>query len=550
MKKLESPLISIAEKELEALLIRLESQSLQKEDYPILSKLILSFSYFQGRLHEKGVTVLKLRKLLFGNRSERLSSSQESSSKEENVGGSTEGSSLQDQIPHKKKRKGTKVSIEEYPVKKLIPVPHKTHKTGENCPENCGGTLYEYSKPQKILHFFANPIVETNRYELQRLRCNSCSQYYTASAPEELQQTSCSSRWPMEETTSTPSFCYDFTVRSILSLCRYGLGLPMYRMERFQKELGVPLSDSTQWKLCEGLANVVLPVYQELVKESSNATQVFQDDTGNRILKLLQENRQENYQGRKSIFTTGLIFKTQESFWIPLFVTSRKHAGENLKQILKNRSNPEAIQQICDALSSNYVKNTILQYCWSHARRKFFEIREFFEECEFVLKKIQILFDNDKKSKGMKAQERLVYHQKNSSELMDVIHNYCFDLIEEKKAEPNSSLGKACKYFLKHWEHLTTFLRVPGIAIENNLAERTLKIPIRHRRNSLFFKTTMGAFVGDILATIIQCCVMNGCSPYHYLNWIQENYHRVQHRPRSYLPWMMEKAKKEVSKVA
>src|SRR5436190_16436945 len=67
---------------------------------------------------------------------------------------------------------------------------------------------------------------------------------------------------------------------------------------------------------------------------------------------------------------------------------------------------------------------------------------------------------------------------------------------EETKVEPDSGLGQAISYLLKHWEKLTLFLRVAGAPIDNNLVERALKKAILHRKNSLFYKTRNGAQMG------------------------------------------------------
>ena len=64
--------------------------------------------------------------------------------------------------------------------------------------------------------------------------------------------------------------------------------------------------------------------------------------------------------------------------------------------------------------------------------------------------------------------------------------------------EPNSGLGRAISYLLKHWEKLTLFLRVAGAPLDNNICERALKKAILHRKNALFYKTCHGAHVGDI----------------------------------------------------
>jgi hypothetical protein len=78
--------------------------------------------------------------------------------------------------------------------------------------------------------------------------------------------------------------------------------------------------------------------------------------------------------------------------------------------------------------------------------------------------------------------------------------------MEEKKTEPNSSLGKAIQYMLNHWGPLTLFLKVKGAPLDNNVVERALKRVVLHRNNSLFFKTKNGVLVGDPFMGLIETC--------------------------------------------
>ncbi len=52
--------------------------------------------------------------------------------------------------------------------------------------------------------------------------------------------------------------------------------------------------------------------------------------------------------------------------------------------------------------------------------------------------------------------------------------------IDEHLVEPNSELGKAVTYMIKHWPELTQFLRVPGAPLENNACGRILKRCTQH----------------------------------------------------------------------
>ena len=82
--------------------------------------------------------------------------------------------------------------------------------------------------------------------------------------------------------------------------------------------------------------------------------------------------------------------------------------------------------------------------------------------------------------------------------------------LEERLVEPNSRLGGAFDYLLKRWKALTRFLHIPGAPLDNNTAERALKIILRYRKNSLFYKNEHGAYVGDVLTSLIETCRLNG----------------------------------------
>lgn len=178
--------------------------------------------------------------------------------------------------------------------------------------------------------------------------------------------------------------------------------------------------------------------------------------------------------GRKGIFTSGFA-SVSGSTKIALFVTGHNHAGENMADILAKRSEKLGPPiQMCDALSRNIPKDfkTILANCISHGRRRFVEINENFpKECGYVLKTLEKVYANDAytKENEMSPEERLKYHQDNSSTLMEDLKTWLKAQLEEKNIEPNSSLGQAISYILKHYKGMTLFLRVPKAPLDNNL---------------------------------------------------------------------------------
>jgi hypothetical protein len=76
---------------------------------------------------------------------------------------------------------------------------------------------------------------------------------------------------------------------------------------------------------------------------------------------------------------------------------------------------------------------------------------------------------------------------------MQQLHQWLEAQFALKQVEPNSGLGKAITYLLRHWKGLTAFLREAGAPLDNNVCERALKRAVLHRKNALFYRTLHGA---------------------------------------------------------
>ena len=90
---------------------------------------------------------------------------------------------------------------------------------------------------------------------------------------------------------------------------------------------------------------------------------------------------------------------------------------------------------------------------------------------------------------------------------------------------------------LKHWLGLTLFLRVAGAPIDSNVCERALKKAILHRKNSLFYRTVRGAYVGDLYMSLIHTAELNGVEPFPWLVALMRNAEAVSKAPDTWLPW-------------
>jgi hypothetical protein len=69
----------------------------------------------------------------------------------------------------------------------------------------------------------------------------------------------------------------------------------------------------------------------------------------------------------------------------------------------------------------------------------------------------------------MSPDERLAFHQEKSGPVMENLEKWLQQQFDEKKVEPNSSLGDAIDFMQRHWDKLTLFLHVPGAPLDNNI---------------------------------------------------------------------------------
>lgn len=519
--------------EVQALLERARA-SMDQDDYAKLKALVETAVYLLEVVEDKRTTIDRLRKLLFGSSSEK--------SRDVIPQAPAEPSSTipDDEEATRPKRPGHgRNGADDYCGAEKIPVPHGSLQSGDACPECKKGKLYEVAQPGVLVRITGQAPVQAKVYELQKLRCHLCGKVFTAQAPE-----------------GVGTEKYDATAATMIALLKYGSGLPFNRLEGLQGGLGIPLPASTQWDMVSDTAKMIAPAYHELIRQAAQGEVVYNDDTTMKILELMGKRAQakalaeaedapehaKDAPKRRGVFTSGIV-STHQGRRIALFFTGRRHAGENLADVLAQRAAGLAPPiQMCDALSRNLPKElkTILANCLAHGRRQFTDVVERFpEECRYVLETLGKVYQNDgvAREQNLSPQERLQFHQATSEPLMVELKAWLIRQFEDRRVEPNSALGEAISYMLKHWAKLTLFLRQPGAPLDNNVCERALKKAILHRKNALFYKTANGAQVGDLFMSLIHTCQLCGVDPFDYLTALQRHAAELSSHPAKWMPW-------------
>lgn len=503
--------MDIKQEELDALLERVKTNQLQEGDYELIKSLIETVSYLNTLSNEKAASIKRLLKMVFGSKTEK------SGKKKPNI---------QERSKRKKKKGHGRNGAKAYKGAKKIKVSHQTLKSGNDCPACEKGKLYGEKPPARIVRITGGAPFQATVYELQRLRCNLCGQIFTAQAPDHVGKDK-----------------YDAKSGAMLALLKYGSGVPLYRLGKLQASLGMPLPPSTQWGIIESVADKIHPVYSELIRQAAQGRVMYNDDTTMKILSLMKET--EKTAKRKGMFTSGILSECDVGR-IALFFTGRNHAGENLSKVLQKRESGKDLPiQMCDALSRNQPKafQSILCNCLVHGRRNFVDILDTFpEECSHVINTLGKIYayDQETKDQNLNDDQRLEYHQTHSGPLMQALKEWLESKLENKEVESNSSLGKAISYMLNHWKELTRFLEVAGAPLDNNLCEQLLKKSILHRKNSLFYKTENGAYIGDLFMSLVHTCNLQDINPFEYLTTLQEHSSEIFQNPAAWLPWTFE----------
>jgi transposase len=550
-------ILEVDAKQLEDVLRRVE-HTLDAKDAELIRALVQSYRYVTGLVEDKNVSLRRLRQLLFGASTEKTAAvlgrmtdksdataplddalpdappSTAAAADASNKNASYEDTSDATDATETAAPGHGRNGADAYPGAEQRAVRHPTLDAGDSCPACSDGIVYE-KDPGVLVRITGQAPLAATIYQLQKLRCHLCGMVFTAPAPVEAGEQK-----------------YAATAGSMIALLKYGTGLPFNRLDGLQGHLQIPLPASTQWDIVSAVAAMLAPIFAELIRQAAQGDVLHNDDTTVKILTLMKQDHQQavgHAEGdediakeRTGLFTSGIV-ALRDGHRVALFFSGRRHAGENLAQVLKHRAKelPPPIQ-MCDALSRNlpHELQTILAHCLAHARRNFVDVYNGFpEQCRYLLEALAVVYRNDARARedNLSPEARLQLHQRESGPTMQQLHQWLTHQLDEKLAEPNSGLGSAIRYMLKHWNELTLFLRQAGTPLDNNVCERALKKAILHRKNALFYKTQNGARVGDLFMSLIYTCQLNQVNPFNYLTQLQQHADQLAANPQLWMPW-------------
>ena len=412
---------------------------------------------------------------------------------------------------------------------------HTILSSGCECPDCARGKLYKYRPNTFTTVSGRSPLVAT-RHTQEALQCNLCKAVYKAPMPQECVDDGVSGL-----------VMYSYSAVAITSIYRFFAGMPMHRQETLQKALGVAVPDSSIWDMCEKLANHLRPIRRYLMQQSKDAMVFHGDDTGATVLETRSKVKKNRQTGQTTLrtgcHTTCIIAKLQEGHQALLFFTGIHHTGEVMDRLVQERSDGLAPPLfMCDGLSSNTVSQAVVLYggCNAHAVRRFKDLAERYgEHARYVLERYRQIYENEAHcvEAQLGPEERRDHHRSNSRELLREITEYGEDHFERQSFEPNSDLGRAFEYVINQERRLSAFCRHPHAPLDNNWCERTLRIFVRLRETSHFFRNGVGSLVADTVLSVGATAMHAGVNLFDYFVAVQRHAEDVHLHPEHWVPW-------------
>jgi transposase len=318
--------VQVEREELEQLLEHARP-GLSEEEYRKLKAALDTLVYLTQLVENKNTTIARLRQILFGASTEKTAEVLKAMGAVTAGDGSVPPSPAEDPDLTPPREGHGRNGAEVYTGATKVQVEHPALTSGELCPECRRGKLYASATPGVLVRVVGQAPLAATVYELQKLRCNLCLEVFTAPAPEAIGAEK-----------------YDAGAASMIALLKYGSGVPFNRLDGLQESLGIPLPASTQWEIAEKTAALIKPAFEELIRQAAQGEVVYNDDTTMKILAHMAEPSSETAEqpeaersARTGSFTSGIV-STREGRTVALFFTGRKHAGENLAEVLAHRA--------------------------------------------------------------------------------------------------------------------------------------------------------------------------------------------------------------------
>jgi len=287
--------------------------------------------------------------------------------------------------------------------------------------------------------------------------------------------------------------------------------LPLYRLENIFTRNGLSMSRSTLSVWCRDVAEIAMPLYRLMCGRVRASGVVATDDT---IMPM--QARKKAQKARIWIYAAD----AQNPYNVFDFTPSRSRDGPTkFLEEYQGTLLADGYGGYDGIVAGNGMTRA---GCWAHARRKLVDAeRSEPRVAAEAVALISMLFEIERRLKDATPAERALGRERESRPVIDALK----DRLPRWKSEllPKHAMTSAVGYALNQWEPLTVFLSDPDVPIHNNLAEQEMKRQALNRKNSLFVGNERGGETAAILSSLTSSCRRHDVDPQVYFTQLLVN---------------------------
>jgi transposase len=388
----------------------------------------------------------------------------------------------------------------------------------KDCPD-CGQEMKHLGEDVSEMLEYVPEHFKVIRHVRSKRVCLRCDRIVQAMAPSR----------PIERGIAGPGLLAHVLVS------KYCDHLPLYRQSEIYARAGVPLERSTLAEWVGGCSRLLKPLVEALRRHVMSGTKLHGDDIP---VPVLAPGLGKTKTGRLWTYVRDDRPAGDQQPPAVWFCYTPDRKGEH------PRAHLSAFQGTLQAdgyagFEQIYAAGKIQEAaCWAHVRRKFYDLQEAHRSpvASEALERIAGLYVVENDIRGRSPEERRQVRKERSRPQLESLKQWFEEILNKLSRKSDTAL--AIRYALGRWEALLRYCDDGRLEIDNNTAERALRVVALGRKNFLFAGSDGGGESAAAIYSLIGSAKLNGIEPEGYLRNVLSRIaeHPVNHIDQL-LPW-------------